>query len=65
MSEEQKDLWSMDTFFDDSSYELDTELNKEDNFFLETNVGEDAEDFFQEFNKPSQVEKKKTKAKKG
>ena len=61
MSKEQKNLWSMDTFIDDSSYELDTTIEKEDNFFLETNVGEDVEDFFQEFNKPSQVEKKKTK----
>ncbi|MFP3728078.1 hypothetical protein U8V72_23075 [Priestia filamentosa] len=55
------DVWSMDTVIEDDSYELDTPSVNENNFFLETKVEEGDEDFFQEFNKPSQVEKKKTK----
>lgn len=62
MNKNQEEIWEIHTEVEDNSFELHMEsMEEKDNFFLETDIGEDTEDFFQEFNKPSQIEKKKTK----
>ncbi|PDZ94571.1 hypothetical protein CON36_33090 [Bacillus cereus] len=61
MMKEQKDLWSMNTVVEDDSFDLNIDSEEERGFVLETKVVDDSDDFFQEFNRPSQVEKKKTK----